>query len=281
MLRAGQPTVSVIVPMYNMQQHIEQTLQSALDQTIDNFEIIVVDDGSTDLSVGIVSQLADRNPRIRLIQLEANSNLPAIPRNVGIENSSGEFLAFLDHDDVWKRRKLERQLQVFRNKPSVGLVHSHLLARVQGRPLKGYLHVPNLSEVEEGDGTIKKRNPIMTSSVVVRRSVIEQVGLFDPDPQLRTVEDYHLWLRVRQVSKVAYLPEIHGNYRAGQGASSTEDLRDRLSHVDAKLGTSTATLLPEKRERYRAKLLEWPKSAWEHVAVGSIRQSFGMPPRIR
>lgn len=267
--------------MYNMQQHIEQTLRSALDQTMENLEIIVVDDGSTDLSLQIVSQLADRNPRIKLLQLEANSNLPAIPRNVGIENSSGEFLAFLDHDDVWTRRKLERQLQVFRSEPSVGLVHTHLLARIQGRPLKGYLHVPNLSEVQEGGSPVKRRNPIMTSSVVVRRSVIERVGSFDPDPQLRTVEDYHLWLRIRQVSRIAYLPEVHGKYRAGQGASSTEDLRDRLGHVDARLGTNTAALLPEKTERYRAKLLEWPMSAWEHLAVGSIRQSFGMLPRIR
>ena len=264
-----------------MELHIRETLLSALDQTVSDIEVLVVDDCSTDSTSAIVRALAKTDSRIKYIRLERNSNLPAIPRNVGIDQSRSEFIAFLDHDDLWGPRKLERQLQVLRNMPEVGLVHTHLSVKSPRNPFSSYLHVPNLSEVSPSANTFQKRNPIMTSSVVVRRSVLDQVGVFSEDPLLRTVEDFHLWLRVARGSRIVYLPEIHGIYRAGAGASMTEDLRIRLSHVDDDLGTTTSQQLPSRYHRYRTKFFGWPGSAVAHFFTGRARLHLNLPPQLR
>ena len=107
-----EPRVSVIIPAFNIEQHIGETLDSLECQTFRSFEALVVDDCSTDRTASIVRARAALDPRIRYIRLESNSNRPAVPRNRGLAEAKGEFVAFLDHDDLWFRRKLERQIRV-------------------------------------------------------------------------------------------------------------------------------------------------------------------------
>ena len=102
--------VSVITPMYNCEKFISETIESVLNQTYTNWEMIIIDDCSTDKSKQIVKQYIERDKRIRLIALNENSGA-AVARNKGIEVSSGRFIAFLDGDDLWEPNKLEKQIQ--------------------------------------------------------------------------------------------------------------------------------------------------------------------------
>ena len=107
--------VSVITPMYNCEKFISETIESVLNQTYTNWEMIIIDDCSTDKSKQIVKQYIERDKRIRLIALNENSGA-AVARNKGIEVSSGRFIAFLDGDDLWESNKLEKQIQFMTEK---------------------------------------------------------------------------------------------------------------------------------------------------------------------
>lgn len=117
-----EPLVSVITPMYNAQKYILETIQSVLSQTYQNWEMIIVDNKSTDNSIEIVESIKDK--RIKVILLEYNSGGPARPRNVGIENAKGKYIAFLDADDVWLSLKLEKQIKILEENNDIDIVHS-------------------------------------------------------------------------------------------------------------------------------------------------------------
>ena len=103
--------VSIITPCHNSESTIRDTIESVLAQTFQDWEMIVVDDASSDASAAIVREYAARDPRIRCFATERPSGSPALPRNIGIDNASGEYIAFLDSDDLWLPEKLERQLE--------------------------------------------------------------------------------------------------------------------------------------------------------------------------
>ena len=107
--------VSVIVPCYNCEAYLSTTLGSVLTQTHRELELIVVDDASTDGSAGLVEQFALQDPRVRLMRMPRNAGAPAAPRNLGTREARGEWIAYLDADDIWHPRKLELQLQALRD----------------------------------------------------------------------------------------------------------------------------------------------------------------------
>ncbi|MFK5957307.1 MAG: glycosyltransferase family 2 protein [Lutibacter sp.] len=110
--------VSIITPNYNASKYISETIQSVIDQTYENWELIIIDDCSTDNSVEIIKQFQKKDQRIQLITLNRNSG-PAVARNKGIEVSNGDFIAFLDSDDSWIENKLEIQVRFMQNNNSV------------------------------------------------------------------------------------------------------------------------------------------------------------------
>jgi glycosyltransferase involved in cell wall biosynthesis len=116
-----EPLVSVLVPTFNGRKYIGETLESVLAQTYGALEVIVVDDGSTDDTAEVVSAFA---PRVKLIR-QPQSGHPAA-RNRGVRESTGEFLSFLDHDDLWSPRKIEAQMECFRADPSLDLAFGHI-----------------------------------------------------------------------------------------------------------------------------------------------------------
>lgn len=101
--------VSIITPIYNCEQFLQETIQSVLNQTYTNWELILIDDCSTDNSLSIAETAAQRDSRIRVIKLDQNSG-PAVARNIGIKKAKGKYIAFLDSDDMWFPNKLEKQL---------------------------------------------------------------------------------------------------------------------------------------------------------------------------
>jgi glycosyltransferase involved in cell wall biosynthesis len=181
------PRVSVIVPTYNRGQYIAQALESVFAQTFRDYEIIVIDDGSTDNTQEILKNFEGR---IRSLYQE-NQGISKT-RNRAIKESTGEFIAFLDSDDFWEPIKLEEQVKILDSHPDVGIVYARMPiinengetigmkpAGVSGRNFRELLQV-------WGD--------LPTSTVMTRRVCFEKVGLFEPD--LEPMEDIDMWIRI-------------------------------------------------------------------------------------
>ena len=206
------PSVSVVIPTYNNGRFLIEAIESALAQTVRPREIIVVDDGSTD----------DTRERLRpyatrvVYRYQANQGVSAA-RNLGIRIATGDFIAFLDSDDVWHPRKLELQLEVFRNRPDLGL----LGAAGFHWPDSGFPQVDN-----EPENSVKLvswaqlvvKNRLVTSSVVIRSPVLKGAGEFDT--QMQSSEDRDLWLRVAERSLIGNLATPLIGYRNVPGSLS-------------------------------------------------------------
>ena len=175
--------VSVVIPAYNQGQFVRDAVLSALEQTYQPLEVIVIDDGSTD---DTVIRLAPYAQRIRIIRQE-NRGLSAA-RNTGIRHSSGEWIALLDADDVWHRQKLEVQLAAVRGRDDVALVGSSRASSLSNLSLPS----PRVYELTVRDFVLSSRTG--TSGALIRRSCFDTVGLFDES--LRSVEDRDMWLRL-------------------------------------------------------------------------------------
>lgn len=119
------PLVSVIIPMYNAEMFIEETINSVLSQTYTCWELLVVDDFSSDQSRSLVNEYCITDKRIRLICLKKNFGGPAKPRNVAIDNSKGKYIAFLDSDDIWRPDKLELQVKLLERSPEIDGCHTN------------------------------------------------------------------------------------------------------------------------------------------------------------
>jgi glycosyltransferase involved in cell wall biosynthesis len=190
------PKVSVITPVYNLEEIALETVHSVLRQTYSDLELIVVDDGSTDRTAELIESVAD--PRLKLIRAP-HSGLPAAGRNRAWELARGDFIAIADADDVWLPNKLARQIEFFERHPSVGVVHTgyhHLIdGEVVELPLRR--HEPETLSAAEALPRMIVNNFVCTPTTVLRRSVVESQGpLFDTDPLLCGPEDFDLWLRL-------------------------------------------------------------------------------------
>ncbi|WP_309733443.1 glycosyltransferase family A protein [Chamaesiphon sp. OTE_75_metabat_556] len=197
------PTVSVIIPTYNREDLICKPIRSVLNQSYQNFEIIVVDDHSTDDTEKVVAGINDS--RIRYIRHQRNSGA-AVARNTGIENSKGAYVAFLDSDDEWLPEKLEKQLNLFQKCGSeIGCIYTGLAAVDKFNQVKS-VKSPSYR------GCLRDRllysNCIGTpSTVMVKRNYLDQVQGFDPNmPSF--IEDVDLWLRLSEHCQFEVLPEV-------------------------------------------------------------------------
>lgn len=193
------PIVSVVIPMFNVGQYIEQCIQSVLEQTFKNFEVICVDDGCTDDTLHKLARFSD--PRIKLIQ-QANRGLSGA-RNTGIFASKGMYVALLDADDFWAKEKLAAHINHLNTRPNVGVSYCpSLFVNEDGKPM-GIGQYPKLKNVSSKD--VFCRNPVGNGSApVIRRRLLKEVAfvsqkhgrkcIFDED--LRQSEDIELWLRI-------------------------------------------------------------------------------------
>lgn len=217
--------VSVIVPVYNREHLISETLDSILEQTYRPIEIVVINDGSTDCSIDILNQYASRNPGIFNIIDQHNTGQVAA-RNNGIRTARGEFIAFLDSDDKWHPLKLEKQIPMF-STPNVALVYSGLeKIDESGRPFQTELCDP--SRTDELYMHLLVSNQMTGGTVVVTRAVLNEVGLFDES--FKAAENWDLWLRVCRDHRAKLVNEPLVQYRVhGQNMS-----KDRMLMIQAK-----------------------------------------------
>lgn len=187
------PKISIIIPCYNSEQFIDRTIKSVLSQTFSDWELLLIDDHSTDKTKDILEKYAKNDTRIKILQTKENSGGPALPKNIGIENAKGEYIAFLDHDDEWLPEKLEKQLAVFKNSKDekLGLVSCGV--RLINNKNKEFATVTQKNNNIFPDILI--RNPIFSnSSVLIKKEVIDIVG--KRDENLKYSEDYDYWLRI-------------------------------------------------------------------------------------
>jgi GT2 family glycosyltransferase len=234
------PLLSIVIPAFNVEAYIEAAVHSALAQTIQNIEVIVVDDGSTDGTAGRVQALDD--PRIRLIR-RSNRGLAAT-RNVGIRHARGFYVGFLDGDDLWKPERAARHLDVMEQDPRIGVTYSHYAyidesGRPTGEILFSSVSEPNLRQMVH-------RNRA-GSSVILRMDCLMQSGLFDES--LRSSEDYDLWIRVlaRTPFRLRLVPEPLALYRVRPG-SLTMDFESFLRTAD-RLADKLRHTYPEIADR--------------------------------
>ena len=195
------PKVSVIIPTYNYGQYIARAIDSVLNQTYQDFELIVVDDGSTDNTEEIIR--TKQNDKIRYFYQE-NKGAPSA-RNKGIEESKGKYTAFLDADDEWFPSKLEKQIEKFQKASArVGLVYSGLIYIWKENEDKAIKIVPTL----RGNIFVSflKVTVLGSPTPLIKKNCFQKAGLFDE--RLPSCQDWDMWLRISKYYEVDYVPEI-------------------------------------------------------------------------
>ncbi len=222
------PKVSIVIPSYNAMQFLPRTVDSVIKQTFQDFEIVIINDGSTDNIKEWAKTVEDK--RLRLIS-QPNQGQSAA-RNEGIEQSSGQYIAFLDSDDLWAPSKLEKQVQVLDCNSDVGLVYSWVsLIDENDDPLDKIWTIS-----EEGDVWHKliEGNIIACGSVpMIRRACVEVVGLFEKFPF--ACEDWDYWLRIASHYPFKVLEEVLVYYRHSPSSLSRyqgDALQKRLQAME-------------------------------------------------
>ena len=223
------PKVSVIIPVYNCERYIVESLDSVFSQDYPDLEVIVINDGSTDGSLEILEQY--ERPIFIINQENSGS---AVARNAGMAKARGEYIAFLDSDDKWLPGKLKRQVEFLESNLDYGLVYSNWVcwtsnsngefidqdfknqkdSIIISRPLSGWLYCDLL-----------QNSIVWTSSVLIRYSLYEKIGTFDT--ALRRGQDYDYWIRVSRKTKIHKLDGIHAVYR-----TNSESVTNRPNEIN-------------------------------------------------
>jgi len=186
--------VSVLIPTWNRADLLPRTVQSVLNQTEQDFEIIIIDDASDDMTSDVVRGLQKKDSRISYERLSENSGGAATPKNKGIKKATGEFIAVLDADDIWHPEKLERQLKLFTKTPSlsaVGCAYNNI--RDGGNEVQ---HIP---EVDHNKAILIKDYMGPGSCIMYKKSLFETVGLFDP--RFKNYQDWDMRIRIALADK--------------------------------------------------------------------------------
>jgi glycosyltransferase involved in cell wall biosynthesis len=213
-------SVSVVIPLYNAVDVIGETIQSVVFQTWTDHEILVIDDGSTDGSADVVRTFGER---IRYQRFE-NAGVAA-SRNRGIALSRGQYIALMDHDDLWDPTKLEKQVQVLEARPEVGLVYTGIVhLERDGRRREKFPTGPSSRFYQL---FVKGFGPTPSASML-RRSVIEQAGGFDERFGSAGLDDHEFWPRIAQYCEIALIDEPLTHHRHREIKPPHVELTHRL-----------------------------------------------------
>jgi glycosyltransferase involved in cell wall biosynthesis len=201
------PKISVILPVYNAQSYLRESIDSILNQTFQDFELIIINDGSTDDSLSIMESYTDQC--IRIIN-QTNAGLP-VSLNRAIAQAQGQYLARQDADDISLPERLAKQVAYLDAHPQCALLGTWSQILVENAATDRSLSHPHLN----GDIQLKLLlfNCFVHSSVMIRKGALETTGLYPEDPEKFPPEDYDLWLRIAKHWEVANLPEVLFQYR--------------------------------------------------------------------
>lgn len=210
--------VSVIIPTYNRAHIVTEAIESVLAQTYQSYEIIVVDDGSTDNTAEVLKKYGNKIK----YYYQDNKGVSAA-RNRGIREANGDFIAFLDSDDLWKSDKIEKQVIVFQENQDLGLVYSYaeFLTVSTGKiQIKPRVICSNLRDLVEKDAILP------TPTVMIRKKCLADIGLFAET--IPGIEDFDLWFRIAEKYTFSFIPAVLAKARYFGPNLSSES--DKMSH---------------------------------------------------
>jgi glycosyltransferase involved in cell wall biosynthesis len=214
--------ISVLMPAYNADRYVAKSIESILNQTHANFELLIIDDCSTDRTWEIISSFAEKDSRVKIIRNQANAGISA-NRNKLIALSKGKYIAWQDADDISKSYRLEKQLSFLLNNPGVGMVGGYLEFFDGEKSLY-------VRKYETDDEILKKnmfrQSPMAQPTVMVRKEALEKAGMFDE--QLGQAEDLDLAYRIGNRYKWANIPEVLLKYRFHPASISNKNIRDNI-----------------------------------------------------
>ncbi len=245
-------SVSVIIPTWNRAKSLGAAIQSALDQTYAVSEILVCDDGSTDNTRQVVSEFNSKI--VRFIE-GPRAGRPAVPRNRGLSNARGKWIAFLDSDDTWMPEKIEKQLLDLQRTGMQASCTNALRITPGKNSASPYL---NNTESFFTLDTLLKTNYVVCSSCIVSKSLLDITGGFPEEEQLRAIEDFALWLRVATITNFCYTQEPLATY----ADDATNSIRSGIKEL-------------EQRENVMSDLYHWhvkQQNGTQHHAI--IRKAY-------
>lgn len=255
--------VSVIIPAYKAAQYIAETLRSVQAQTHENWEIWVIDDGSPDDLGAIVQTFCAQDPRIHYHR-QANAGVSKA-RNQGYQLAKGEYLAFLDADDVWLPDNLSTKLERFGQDPDFGLVHSDAAVIDQDSKPTGEIKSGKEGHILNDLLRWEETCIPAPSSILVKREVVERVGGFEPS--LSNAADFEFFFRVAKQYKIGRVPKVTWQYRVhGNNMHQNMDLmeRDELRSYDLATQYNLFESEAFRRECYANMYLILAASWWGH-----------------
>ncbi len=261
------PKVSVIIPVFNADKYIREAIESVINQTFIDYEIVVVNDGSTDRTVEII-QPYEKNIGLKI--LHRNNSGPSKARNEGVRAARGEYCAFLDADDIMMPERLALQVSSLDNKAGVGLVYTDLMTFNE----RGIVHRSKKRFIRPYSGNVVEKllieNFITTSTVMVRKECFERVAYFDET--MKHSEDYKMWLSIAKRYEIDYLDLPLVKYRYHADSLSSDRIAIHLSSY------AVAQEFWESNEEYRRekKLLYRMSMANHMVMLSNAYRTAGM-----
>ena len=212
--------VSIITPMYNSGKFIKYTIESVLNQTYDYWEMLIIDDCSTDNGPEIVKQYMEKDSRIKYIRVETNQGV-SNARNIGLSQMQGKFIAFLDSDDIWEKNKLEKQISFMKKNNCVISFTSYELINEENKKLDKVVRVPKSVDYK----TLLKGNILGCLTVVIDRSKLD----FKIKMSGAKHEDYVLWLSILKKGYLAYgIDEVLAQYRKSATSLSGNKVKSAM-----------------------------------------------------
>jgi len=232
------PKVSVIIPCYNREKYIEDTVNSVLNQTYPNIEIICVDDGSTDSTRQILESYGER---IKILQHLGRVNKgQSAAINLAMRSTKTEYVAILDSDDIWAPKKIEYQVTFLEENPDIGFVYANVYVIDEVGRILYKAFPPEHLETGSPERVLLESRIGCPSGYLVRRSAFEKAGYFDES--LRSAQDHDMTIRLAEVAKLAYMDKTLWYYRRHS---------DSLSQKHAKRRWQTGFVILKKAcERY-------------------------------
>jgi glycosyltransferase involved in cell wall biosynthesis len=240
------PLISIVIPTYNRADLIGKAIQSILDQTYNNWELIVVDNYSDDDTREVIDSFND--DRIVILSRPRTGSVAA-SRNLGVANSNGEWIAFLDSDDWWFPKKLESASERFQKEPGL-IYHDLQIVAPDGSPINRKKTKSRKLNAPFYLDLLLNGNDIALSSVIVRKEIFLKVNGMNESASFYAVEDYDTWLRIAQVTnKFEYINTILGAYRLHDGNIGKINNFEYLSNA---LKDHLSLLKPDQLRRYQS-----------------------------
>jgi glycosyltransferase involved in cell wall biosynthesis len=291
----SQPTISILMPVYNGEKFLASAIDSTLAQTYPAIQLILVNDCATDNSADIIARYLP-DPRITYLQNQRNAGV-ATSRNLALQHASGSYIAFHDQDDLWLPNKLELQMAALQQHPEIGLLHTRY-ARIDSA---GQLFPEYRTLAQDAFGNpaaatvvgdvfeeIFISNDIQPLTSIIPKAVLDAVGWFNPD--LPGVDDYELWLRIARRYPIAHLQTITGYWRqhaAQQSKQGYTMLLIRLKALDIFLAADPDAASKVDRSAFVARMHGMNRGAANHyfynlqdyaAARGYFRKALALKP---